>query len=295
MNVKRLLVGAAGLAVVALMPFVVGIAYLKFNEPELVFQAGLSRPWHAGFIGTPPVEATKVRIALPDGGSLHGYTLAASPERDHGYWVLHLHGNADSAFSQGQLRNMLRIAAEGLSVLAFDYRGFGASGGTPSEQGIYEDADAAWRWLVSQGVPPERIVIWGHSLGSGPATKLGSEVRSAAVVLFGAFTSVPDRGAELYPWLPIRWIAGIRFDSLARMPMLKAPVVIAHGETDVTIPIWHAERLYAAAAEPKRLLRLKMQQDDGLGGHVTALYDQLGLLMPLLRELAGMPAHTGAR
>jgi fermentation-respiration switch protein FrsA (DUF1100 family) len=286
----RFFIAATGVAMVAALPFAAGMVYLKLNESELVFRADLSRPWSNGFTSGAPDQATEVIIGLPGGAALRGYTLPGAPERNHGYWVLHLHGNADSAFSPGQLRNAQRLTEQGLSVLAFDYRGFGASAGEPSESGVYEDARAAWDWLTAQGISPDRIIIWGHSLGSGPAAWLATEVQAGALVMFGAFTSVPDRGAELYPWLPIRWIAGIRFDSLARMAHLQSPVVIAHSTTDVTIPLAHSQRLFAAATGPKRLLVLTMQRDDAFGGHVTALYDQLHLLMPLLQDVIGMPA-----
>lgn len=286
---RRVAAALAALAAVPAVPVGGGLAYLKFNETDLVFRAGESRRWAGGFTEAPPAGVREVRIPLPDAAPLHGFTLTPAPSADTGYWVLHLHGNADSAFSAGQLANVQRLAAQGLAVLAFDYRGFGPSPGTPSEAGLYEDAEAAWRWLISQGVPPERIIIWGHSLGSGPATYLATVHRAAALVLFGAYTSITDRGAELYPWLPVSWVSSIRFDSLRRIPDVKAPVLVAHGLTDGVIPLSHGERLFAAAPEPRRLLRLAAIRDDGFGGHVTALYDQMELLMPVLRELTGMP------
>jgi dipeptidyl aminopeptidase/acylaminoacyl peptidase len=191
-------------------------------------------------------------------------------------------------FSQTQLRNMQQLRDQGFAVLAVDYRGFGPSPGRPSEQGLYEGAEAAWQWLLGHGVAPERIIIWGHSLGSGPAVKLATGHRAAAVVIFGAFTSIPDIAVGQYPWLPVRWIVGVHLDSLRRMPDIKSPVVIAHCVTDRVIPFANAPRLFDAAPQPKRLLRLEMRKEDGFGGHVTALYEQLDLLMPLLRELAGV-------
>ncbi len=135
---------------------------------------------------------------------------------------------------------------------------------------------------------PERIIIWGHSLGSGPAVELATKHRAAALVTFGAFTSIPDMAVTRYPWLPVRWIVGVHLDSLQRIPGVKMPVVIAHTVSDLVVPYANAQRLFAAAPEPRRLLRLTVQNDDGLGGHVTALYEQLDLLMPLLHELAGV-------
>ena len=98
--------------------------------------------------------------------------------------------------------------ALGLNLLAFDYRGYGESEGAPSEAGLYRDADAAYRYLRDTlGVPPDRIVIFGHSLGSAVAVELAARVPAAGLILDGALTSVADRAQELFPFVPVRWIA----------------------------------------------------------------------------------------
>lgn len=284
----RIAIFVAGLLALAVLVEGAALVYLKMQEARLVFLAEESRRT-PGFDGEPPAAAQRVAIPLPAGGVLYGFTLVPEPA---GYWVLHLHGNEVSAFGRGQVQNVQRVARQGFNVLAFDYRGFGPTPGEPSEQSFYEDAEAAWQWLRSRGVPAERIIIWGHSLGSGPATELATRHPAAALVLFGAFTSIADRAAELYPWLPVRWVVGIRFDNLQRIAAIQAPVVFAHSAGDLTIPFAHSRRLFAAAPGPRRLLDLRMVQDDGLGGHVTALYDQMELLMPLLRELGIAPSTT---
>jgi uncharacterized protein len=283
---KRIAVFAAGLLALLVLVEGAALAYLKLRETQLVFRAEDSRRTQ-GFDGETPEGVTRVRIPGVAGGVLQGFTI--TPDADGGYWVLHLHGNEISAFSRGQVQNVQRVAAQGFNVLAFDYRGFGPTPGEPSEIGLYEDAQAAWQWLRSRGVPAERIIIWGHSLGSGPATELATLHPAAALVLFGAFTSIADRAAELYPWLPVRWVVGFRFDNLRRIPDIESPLVLAHSSSDLTIPFAHSQRLFAAAPEPRRLLRLTMKTDDGLGGHVTALYEQMELLMPVLAELGIAP------
>jgi uncharacterized protein len=148
-----------------------------------------------------------------------------------------------------------------------------------------EDAEAAYQELIRRGIRPARIILWGHSLGSGPAVVLATEHVAAALVLFGAFTSVPDAAADTYPHLPVRWIVGIHFDSLRRMRDVHIPMVIAHSVSDILIPYHHAQRLFSAANEPKRFVALNVTPADGFGGHVDALYDNLALLALLALQL----------
>ena len=119
------------------------------------------------------------------------------------------------------------------------------------------DAEATRRVvMIERGVSPAHIIIWGHSLGSGPAVVLESEHPVAAPVLFGAFTSIPAAAQDTYPYLPVKWNASIRFASIDLMHKVNVPVLIAHSATDTLIPLHHAQRLFAAANEPKRLLVL---------------------------------------
>jgi dipeptidyl aminopeptidase/acylaminoacyl peptidase len=156
-----------------------------------------------------------------------------------------------------------------------------------------EDAEAAYQGLIAHGVAPSRIIIWGHSLGSAPAVDLAAHhTDSAALVLFGAFTSIDDVAAATYRYLPVRWIVGIHMPSLQRMGSVHVPVVIAHSVQDAVVPYQEALRLYAAANPPKRLLTLDLPSSDRLGGHVDALYDDLGAFAP---ELKGLMAPAAAR
>jgi hypothetical protein len=112
--------------------------------------------------------------------------------------------------------------------------------------------------------------------------QLASHHAAAALVLFGAYTSIPDAAADTYPYLPVRALVSVRFDSLALIDAIRMPVVIAHSLGDRVIPYHHALALYAAAREPKRLLTLPPPYDDHRGGHVDALYEHLDLLVNAL-------------
>jgi hypothetical protein len=250
------------------------VGWLKLHEDDLVFAAARSKLF---LVERLPADTERVSIEVGD-GALAGLLFRADAMRDTGYWILLLHGNADSAFSADQLRHGEALRAAGFSVLNIDYRGFGMSPGVPSETGMYADAEAALRALSQRGVAPERIILLGHSLGSGPAVSLATHHAAAALVLFGAFTSIPDAAADRYPWLPVRYVASVRFDSLARMRAVHMPVIVAHSRRDTTIPYSHALKLYAAAPDPKRLITLDAPSNDGFGGHVDGLFDNLPLL-----------------
>lgn len=172
--------------------------------------------------------------------------------------VLLSHGNAGNVESRVPLAEAFVNA--GLSVLLYDYRGYGGSTGSPSEAGLALDARAAYGWLRARGVEPARIVLYGESLGGGVTTGLAVEVECAAVILDHTFSSVPDLASELYPWLPVRWLARDRFDNLARVPRLEAPLLLIHSPDDELIPFEHARRLQRAARPGTVLLETS-------GGH----------------------------
>jgi fermentation-respiration switch protein FrsA (DUF1100 family) len=262
------------------------VGWLKLHEDDLVFASAQSKLSLAEEL---PTRAERVAITVDGDGAIAGVVFPAEESRDTGYWILLLHGNAASAFSADQLRHGEVLRAAGFSVLGIDYRGFGMSPGVPSETAMYADAEAAFESLLHRGIAPERIILLGHSLGSGPAVSLATRHRAAALVLFGAFTSIPDAAAERYPWLPVRYVASVQFDSLARMHSVHIPVVIAHSRADTTIPYRHALKLYAAAREPKRLLIFDAPSNDGFGGHVDSLFDNVPSLEKALSAVLPGP------
>jgi pimeloyl-ACP methyl ester carboxylesterase len=279
----------AVLCAVALLALGTVLSVLKLNESELVFHTHES---HAGTDGPIPVDARLLSIRETAAEPLAALIMPADPAHDSGLWVLHLHGNADSAFSAGQLRHAAALRALGLNVLAFDYRGFGRTAGKASETHIDEDAEAAYSELMRQGVDPAKLVIWGHSLGSGPAVYLAAHHRCAALVLFGAFTSIPDAAQDTYPYLPVKWLTGIHFDSIDSIALVHAPVLIVHSRLDRVIPYHHAQELFAAAHEPKQFFELPGPFNDGLGGHVDGLYEHLEVIAPALAGLTSPDSST---
>jgi fermentation-respiration switch protein FrsA (DUF1100 family) len=206
--------------------------------------------WHA----PPDARVQDIEFHSADGVKLHGWWLPH--DRPQGA-LLYCHGNAGNLSHRGEM-----VLAWGhhmkLSVFIFDYPGYGKSEGKPNEAACYAAADAAYDWLVEQaGIPGDRIIIYGGSLGGAVAVDLAARRPCRALVLTATFTSVPDLAQKIYPWLPARWLVRHRFDNLSKINRCTRPVFIAHGDRDSLIPISQGERLFAAANEPKRFFVLK--------------------------------------
>lgn len=166
--------------------------------------------------------------------------------------VLFFHGNAGNL--AGRLPLMGAVAKLGCSVLIVDYRGYGKSEGSPNEQGVYRDAEAAYAWLTTEkGVDPARLVVWGNSLGGGVATELASRQPAAALILSSTFTSIPDMAGRSFPFIPSALIR-TQLNNLSKIAELTLPLLIIHSRNDTMIPFVMAEQLHAAAHANARLL-----------------------------------------
>ena len=159
--------------------------------------------------------------------------------------------NGNGGDRAGRVELAAALNRMGLSVLLFDYRGYGGNPGQPSEDGTAADARAAQAWLAAQpGV--EKIVYFGESLGAAVAVGLAVDTPPAAVVLRSPFTSLPDVGAMHYPWLPVRLLLADRYPSIERIGSVHVPVMVIAGDRDDVVPEALSRRLYDEANEPKR-------------------------------------------
>jgi uncharacterized protein len=189
----------------------------------------------------------EVAFDTEDGLRLRGWFVPG----DGGAAVLVCNGNGGNRSLRAPLAAALSRA--GLSVLLFDYRGYGGNPGRPSEAGLAADARAARAWLAARdGVDPDRIVYFGESLGAAVALGLALERPPAALVLRSPFTSLADVGRLHYPWLPVGLLLVDRYPSLDRVGRLTAPLLVVAGERDRVLPAAQSRRLYQAAPEPKR-------------------------------------------
>jgi fermentation-respiration switch protein FrsA (DUF1100 family) len=176
--------------------------------------------------------------------------------------VLYFHGNAGNI--SHRLHTIRQFHALDLSMFIIDYRGYGESTGRPSEKGLHRDATAAWLYLTGErGTLADDIVIFGRSLGASVAAWLAVEHPPGALVVDSSFTSVPDVGQEVYPWLPVRLLSRFRHATAEHVAKTSAPLLVIHSRDDEIIPFHHGEAVFGAANEPKTFLELR-------GGHNDA-------------------------
>jgi fermentation-respiration switch protein FrsA (DUF1100 family) len=268
------------------------MALIYFKQSSLVFLPEIDR----GFRANPAnlgLAFTPLRLATSDGEILDGWFVPADTKRETRGLVIFFHGNAGN---NGHRLDYLRMFHDlGLATLIVDYRGYGLSSGTPSEEGTNLDAEAAWRHATQVlGFPATRIVLFGESLGGGVATRLAAENHPGALVLASTFTSVPDMGADLYPFLPIRLLARIRYETLTHLPNIACPILVIHSRNDDVIPFSHGRRLFEAARPPKYFLEIEGGHNDGFIFSKNDWVSRLdGFLQQALPD-TGLTAHAPA-
>ena len=193
-----------------------------------------------------------VSIKTSDGVTLHGWFIVGRPSRV----LLFFHGNAGNI--SHRLDSIRQFQNLGMSVFIIDYRGYGQSGGSTTEEGIYRDANAAWRYLTEdRGISSNDIVIFGRSLGASVASWLATQHQPLALIVESSFTSVPDIAQELYPWLPARWLSRFSHATRDYVRNVRCPILVTHSRDDEIIPLHHGEAIFASANEPRTLLALR--------------------------------------
>lgn len=239
------------MAVVAAVAYAVIVAALYLFQRNLQYFPDTTRlaPADAGLDG---VE--EIALSTADGETLIAWHAPAPPGRPT---IVYFHGNGGALWHRSDRLALFRRT--GFGVFGLNYRGYGGSSGSPSEPGLIADALTAIDHLEGLGVDRARLVYFGESLGSGVAVQAAVARPPGAVVLEAPFSSAADVAARVYWWLPARHLMKDRFDSLAMIGKVVAPLAVIHGDRDDVVPIDLGRRLLAAANEPKRLFVLAGQ------------------------------------
>jgi pimeloyl-ACP methyl ester carboxylesterase len=215
-------------------------------------------------ISTPADEGLNYRdvnFHASDGVSLSGWMVGNEKKN---FVILFCHGNGGNiSYNIGFLPIFDRLDCR---TFIFDYRGYGQSGGKPTEEGTYLDVEAAWKYLVEiEKIQPGRIILFGHSLGGAIATHLAVKTgnKAKALILESTFTSVPELGSGLYPYLPVALVCKYKYDTRKLLPKISIPLLIIHSPQDEIIPYKHGQTLFSEAHEPKQFLIISGTHNEG--------------------------------
>ncbi|MGD9015137.1 MAG: alpha/beta hydrolase [Candidatus Omnitrophota bacterium] len=222
---------------------------IYYPSKEIIFS-----PADAGF------KYEDIFFTSEDKLRLNGWFVPSGQSRGT---LLFCHGNAGNISHRVEI---IRIFNQlNLNVFIFDYRGYGRSQGVPTEQGLYKDAQAAFRYLLNRGdVDQKAIIIYGKSIGANVAIKLASMVKAAALISESGFTSAYDMGRKLFPYLPIKWIITVKFDAQSAIRDITIPKLIIHSEDDEIIPFAMGKKLFEAAASPKEFYQMQGTHNEAI-------------------------------
>ena len=267
-----------GILVAILLAAGLGLALLWVGQRRLIYfpYAGVAP---AASLGLPRAE--NVRFTTDDSVTINGWFVPAesSPAR---FTVVMFNGNAGHRGMRAPVASAL--ARHGVATLLFDYRGYGDNAGSPSEDGLAQDARAARAYITTRTyVDTGRVVFFGESLGAAVALRLATETPPFALVLRSPFTSMTEIGRHHYPFLPVRWLLRDRYPSLERAPSVSCPTLVIAGDRDSIIPIEQSRRLYEAFTGEKRLVVIA-----GADHNDEALFDGQELMQAVLAFVTGL-------
>ena len=235
---------------------VVFALWLSWNEPRMIYHPDRQMDSTPDQHGLPYEDVT---LATSDGLHINGWFLPCGHPAK--LTVLLFHGNAGNI--SHRLDKLAALRDLGVDTFIIDYRGYGRSEGKTNEQGTYRDASAAYDYLVTQRkVAPRSIVVYGESLGSAIAADLATKGDVGGLIIEEAFTSIGDVGQKMFPFFPVRWLVRNKYDTLSKMPRIKVPLLIFHSRDDELFNMRHAQRLLAAANDPKQLVELRGAHND---------------------------------
>jgi fermentation-respiration switch protein FrsA (DUF1100 family) len=263
------------LAFILLVLYAGILAVLFVNQRSLLYPASDRRTTaaEAGLAGFQDLV-----LPTPDGERLVAWWKPPQPGKA---LILYFHGNGGSLWNR-RLRAQA-LTASGRGLLMISYRGYSGSTGIPTETGLHIDARTAYDW-IARSYEPARLVAYGESLGTGVAVRLASEQNLAGLILDAPYTSTADVASLTYWYVPVGWLMLDQFRSLDIIEKVKAPILILHGTDDRIIPFILGQKLFDAAPEPKRLVRIE-------GGSHTRNLEQGGGMQAVEDFLAAIEAR----
>lgn len=235
-----------------LLAYAALVGGLYLAQRDMMYFPGYEKPVIAG---TGIIGIKEIKVRTQDGLDLFGWYKA--PRSENMPTILWFHGNASNV--GWAATGAIPYVKQGYGVLLAEYRGYSTNPGKPSENGIYQDARAFMQWLKQErGVEDDFIILYGESIGSGPAVQLAMEHPGIhTLVLVAPMTNVLDLASARYPFMPAGMLLKDRYDNLAKITEIESPLIVVHGERDSVIPYAFGKRLFDAAPEPKSMITIQ--------------------------------------
>lgn len=244
------------IAIILVATYVVLAIWMYFTQSRMVFQPTRELSSMPDQMG---LDYESVSLKTADGLNLSAWFV---PAKDQKGVLLFCHGNGGNI--SHRLESIKVFHDLGLSVLIFDYRGYGESEGRPTEAGTYRDAEAAWDYLVkTRNVSPGQIIVFGRSLGGAVAAHLARDNKPRALILESTFTSAGDIGAHYFPYFPVRLLSRFDYSAVEYVVEVSCPILVVHSRGDDIIPFKLGQRVYEAAGQPKTFLEIQGDHNNG--------------------------------
>ena len=254
------------------------LVYLLVTLGLYIFQRSLLyHPVENNYYGDKlTVNIEKVKITTDDNIDL----LAWYHKKDIKKYktILYFHGNAGSL--ENRIHKINHFKDMNINFILLAWRGFSGNKGKPTEQGLYQDARSAVKWLINQGVTEENIIIYGESLGTGVATEIAQNKNFAGVILESPFTSMIDLGKKYYPIFPVKLLLKDKYESEKKIKNLKSPILVMHGKKDKIVPFYMGEKIFDMANNPK--FNYFTEMDDHMMNYDENLINEIDLFIRTL-------------
>ncbi|MHC4174734.1 MAG: alpha/beta hydrolase [Planctomycetota bacterium] len=254
---------------------------LYIMQPKFLYSPVREVPYTPGELD---LDFENIVFKSSDGLLLSGWYIGAESSE---FTVLFCHGNAGNMTHRLDSINIFHNL--GLNCFIFDYRGYGDSEGKPSEEGTYLDVGAAYKWLTEEKkIQPDKIIIFGRSLGGSIAAQLASKVKAAALIIEGTFTSYVDIGKKFYPYMPVQWFARFSYRTIDYIKDVGCPVMLIYSRNDEVVPFEFGLELYEAANEPKEFVEIFGSHNDGFLVSSEIYKDAWVKWLKLLKKYKGL-------
>ena len=237
--------------VMALSAYSAILAFLYISQRSLIYQPNPTRVLPSELPAHHEVP-NEIELSTPDGHTVIAWWYAPT---DNKPTLILFHGNAGGLLDHAAKYDV--FARAGYGVLAMSYRGYSGSSGGPSEEAFIADAELGYDWLMTQGVTPDQLFIYGYSLGSGVAVQLAARRKEAGVILEAPYLSMLALGQKRFSFFPVHLILKDQFRSDQYIPEINAPLLVLHGTADRDILYSYGAALFALAEEPKQFVTLE--------------------------------------